>query len=140
LQGYTSAYYKFGLMQKEELVAVATFSKSRIMHDGPVYYRSYELERYASKLQTTVNGGLGKLLHHFIEQYHPAHVMTYAHRDWSEGLSYQKLGFHLAGYTSPQRFQVDTQTFDRFSKTENASLLTLYNAGSSKWILDRRPA
>jgi hypothetical protein len=47
LQQYATAYYKYGLYQHGQLMAVATFSNSRVMHDGPVPYRSYELVRFA---------------------------------------------------------------------------------------------
>jgi hypothetical protein len=142
LQQYVSAYYKYALVHKDEIVAVATFSKSRIMTDGVVPYRSYELIRFASETGTTVTGGLGKLLNNFIEQHQPAHLMTYADRDWSNGEGYHKLGFKEAGQTPPQLFWVDTQTLERKPVNDTPMPSDKYtrvmNAGNLKFVLDRR--
>lgn len=142
LQQYVSAYYKYALVFKDEIVAVATFSKSRVMTDGVVPYRSYELIRFASKTGTTVTGGLGKLLNYFIEQHHPAHIMTYADRDWSNGEGYHKLGFTEAGKTPPQIFNVDTGTNERLPVyvplLPHKNYVQVMNAGNIKFVLDRR--
>jgi hypothetical protein len=143
LQQTVVAYYKFGLYHHDELLAVATFSKSRIMTDGIVPYRSYELIRFASKTGYTVTGGLGKLLHLFIKEVNPAHIMTYADRDWSNGEGYTTLNFELKAATAPQQFYLNTQTLERISMQEgilkpNENRITITNAGSLKFILDRR--
>lgn len=140
LQQYVNAYYKYALVYKDELVAVATFSKSRVMNDGVTPYRSYELIRFASKIGTTVTGGLGKLLHYFIEQHHPAHIMTYADRDWSAGDGYIKLGFRQTGITPPQLFWTDTTTFERVPHTLpfREGYVRVWNSGNLKFVLDRR--
>lgn len=141
LQGVTSAYYKFGLMFKEELVAVATFSKARTMYDGPVYYRSYELERFASKAGTNVVGGLSKLLQHFIKSNHAQHIMTYADRDWSTGESYLKVGFNWVEETAPQVFYIDELNQSRITEnqiTNSQNKIKIHNAGSIKFVYDNR--
>ncbi len=147
LQYSTSAYYKYGLIYANELVAVATFSKSRIMHNRAVPYRSFELVRFASKSGMTVTGGLGKLLNHFIIIHHPAHLMTYADRDWSNGNSYRKIGFVPTGFTEPQLFYLNPVEQQRYyphrlptsfhneGEMLKAGYLKIYNAGSSKWEL-----
>lgn len=147
LQYSTNAYYKYGLTRKGELVAVATFSKSRIMHDGPALYRSYELVRFCSLKGTTVTGGLGKLLHHFINEHHPAHIMTYADRDWSFGEGYKKLGFVFDENTPAQHFFIHPSNMVRLyphrleqsgSELLQSGYVKVANAGNSKFILDRR--
>ena len=147
LQQNTNAYYKYGLYKQDELVAVATFSKSRVMTDSSALYRSFELVRFASLNGTTVNGGLSKLLHYFIEQHHPAHLMTYADRDWSNGNSYKKMGFIFLENTSPQDFFIHPDEMirlypQRLKETETELLqkgfIKIYNAGNAKFILDRR--
>jgi hypothetical protein len=147
LQQNTNAYYKYGLYKNDALVAVATFSKSRVMTDSSALYRSYELLRFASLQGITVNGGLSKLLHFFIEQYHPAHLMTYADRDWSIGNSYKKMDFVFLENTIPQEFFIHPDEMirlypQRLAETESELLkkgyLKIYNAGNAKFILDRR--
>jgi hypothetical protein len=141
LQGSTSAYYKYGLIHEGELVAVATFSKARTMYDGPVYYRSYELERFASKAGINIVGGLSKLFQHFIKTNHVKHIMTYADRDWSTGESYLKIGFKLIEETHPQCFYIDETTITRFTESQILTpnnKLKIYNSGSLKFIWDNR--
>lgn len=142
LQQYTSAYYKYALLYKDKIVAVATFSKSRVMTDGDVRYRSYELIRFASLTGTTVTGGFGKLLNYFIKQHHAAHIMTYADRDWSNGESYVKLGFTQTDITVPQVFYVDPKTLVRLRVTElpanGTAFIRVVNAGNIKYVLNLR--
>ncbi|MFI5221684.1 MAG: hypothetical protein ACHQK8_05120 [Bacteroidia bacterium] len=147
LQKYTTAYFKYGLKLKNQLVAVCTFSKSRIMTDSSALYRSYELVRYASLRGTTVTGGLSKLLKCFINEHHPAHLMTYADRDWSSGESYKKIGFKWIENTPPQLFFIHPlkmirQYPQRLNQTEeellNSGYIKIYNSGNAKFILDLR--
>jgi len=146
LQQWANAYYKFGLYNKKnELLAVATFSKSRVMIDGVIPYRSYELIRFASKSGITVVGGLSKLLSFFINQYQPAHLMTYADRDWSLGESYQKIGFKNVGYKMDETYWVHPNQLIRnkakpLTEQEYAQkgFLPIYTSGSIKYVLDRR--
>lgn len=142
LQGSTSAYYKYGLMVESTLVAVATFSKGRVMSDGPVYYRSYELERYCSLLHTTITGGLGKLLLHFIKAHHAVHLMTYADAAWSNGDSYLKLGFKKVAYNEPQLFYLyhsRRYAANRLpADIRQEECTAIYNSGTFKFILDKR--
>lgn len=143
LQQSVGAYYKFGLYHNTELVAVATFSKSRMMNDGVVPYRSYELIRFASKKGVTVTGGLSKLLTLFIQEVNPAHIMTYTDRDWGTGEGYEKLGFNCIEVTEPIPFYVNIKTLERitlkqFPVTMHHDWILIYNSGSSKFVLDRR--
>lgn len=143
LQQSVSAYYKFGLYHKIELIAVATFSKSRIMLDGVVPYRSYELIRFASKTGVTVTGGLSKLLSLFIQEVNPAHIMTYTDRDWGTGEGYEKIGFQLVETGKPIAFYVNTQTLERLTMKQSFAAtpvdwILVHNSGSNKFVLDRR--
>jgi hypothetical protein len=142
LQQYVTAYYKYGLYHKEELVAVATFSKSRIMQDEIIPYRSYELIRFASKAGITVTGGLSKLLRAFINEVHPAHIMTYADRDWGSGEGYEKLGFNQVANNPPSPFYINLTTLLRTNANqlirEGLTLpdeMLVFNAGSLKYTL-----
>lgn len=147
LQGATNAYYKFGLYHKEEMVAVATFSKSRVMHDGAMLYRSYEWERFANKNGFTVVGGMNKLLKHFLQLVHAQHIMTYIDKDWSDGSGYQKIGFKIIDETPPQTYWVKQDEWIRYSennppeevlKGKLKQYFKVHNSGSIKMILDLR--
>lgn len=142
LQGTTSAYYKFGLIHQNKIVAVATFSKARTMYDGPVYYRSYELERFATCSVINVIGGLSKLMKIFIETTQAKHIMTYIDRDWSSGEGFKKIGFVETETTLPQLFWINKNTHQRCFAKEithpGSAHVAVYNSGSLKMVFDNR--
>lgn len=150
LQGTTSAYYKYGLFLKDELIAVSTFSKSRIMHDGVVPYRSYEWERFACRNGISIVGGIGKILSAFIKEIHPAHIMTYIDKDWSTGSGYASIGFVRKEEILPQTYWVKPGEWKRYPihklpegiNAENDLKANGYvevkNSGSIKMVLDLR--
>ncbi len=158
LQGVANAGYKYGLFEGKHLVAIATFSKGRPMAREGGVYRSYELIRYCSLLNTTVVGGLDKLLKHFIKDKQPDDIMTYADRDWSDGSVYRQLGFERVDVSESQIFWVNPENgirvfpnkakqlieskgWDADEESDPASVLkargyrAVYNAGSIKFIL-----
>jgi hypothetical protein len=140
LQYYTNAYYKYALQCRGETVAVCTFSKSRIMHDGVVPYRSYELVRYAVAGNLIINGGLSKLLSHFISQHHPAHLMTYIDLDWGDGRSFLQLGFKEEAQLPAVEYILHPETFERIP-VERATVKypqRVWNSGSLKLVMDLR--
>jgi hypothetical protein len=119
-------------IQQSLLVAVATFAGGRQMRDGT---RSYELIRFASLRGYTVMGGLDKMLTFFEKEHNPDDIMTYADRDWSDGRSYEILGFERTETTKPQQLRLDIQNFKRYSINETEEdLIEIFNAGSIKYI------
>ncbi|MFD1142730.1 hypothetical protein ACFQ4C_16510 [Larkinella insperata] len=164
LQVLTNVKYKYGLFLParyfrvlsagfraeladcaELLVAVATFSHPRqITRDG-IPHRSVELVRFANLRDCTVVGGLDKLLKAFVVDFQPDDIMTYADRDWSDGRSYEKLGFQRLGETEPQAFWLHPGEWVRHypnrlpggvTENENAAeeYIPVYNAGSLKFV------
>ncbi|GEM_PF-625298 len=126
--GYARSRYKYGLCTKktegdlspDTLVCVATFSEPRIMIRGGVPVESFEWVRYASLDALRVNGGMGKLMSHFIKQIRPAEIMSYADIDWSTGFSYEKLGFKLLERTKPIEFFVERSLMKRYTRQQLA--------------------
>ncbi len=142
LQGSVSAYYKYALVIADTIVAVATFSKSRVMLDGAVPYRSCELVRFASLTGNTVTGGVSKLISRFMDDVKPAHLMTYADRDWGDGAGYRKLGFTVSGISEPILIYIDPKTMKRHSAKQSDSIdatwIPIHTSGSIKYVLDKR--
>jgi hypothetical protein len=99
--------FRYGLYHKGDLVSIAVFSTGRTMKFKGDQYRSFELLRTCHKQGLIVVGGLSKLIHYFEEQYHPNDVMTYVDKDWSDGLSFQAIGFEAVEETEPQSFWID---------------------------------
>nr|MBZ1362219.1 hypothetical protein [Dyadobacter fermentans] len=129
----------------EMLVAVATFSNARIFKQNGAPFRSHELIRFASLLNTNVVGALDKLLNAFIREKAPDDIMTYADLEWSDGRSYKRLGFEERGYMPPRkalvqladmrrvRMRVET---DQPAGEPSVEYLTVYNLGSIKYVRD----
>lgn len=108
LQGSAKARHRYALVFDGQFVAAATFSGKRRMTRRHEDYTSVELIRFATADGFTVQGGLSKLIKHFIKTILPSDVMTYADLDWSYGKGYTKLGFELVGQIPPAEIWLDT--------------------------------
>jgi hypothetical protein len=121
-----------------KLIAVATFSGARTMKVGErMGKRSYELIRFASLKGYVVVGGMDKLLKKFTEEHQPDDIMSYADRDWSDGRSYDKLGFLKIENSLSQTFYINLKTLERHPinwLTDGTTQLEIFNAGSMKFI------
>ena len=141
LQFSVGAKYRYGLTVGGKIVAVACFSGLRKMHNGIADYKSAELIRFANLLGTTVIGGFTKLLSHYIKLHKPNDVMSYADRDWSIGLAYERAGFTLIEATSPAAIIVEKNTLVRTFTHRLAEILKddeymeVFNTGNLKYIL-----
>lgn len=145
LQGATGAYYKIGMFDAGELIAVATFSKARIMQDKVVPYRSYEWERFATAGDLSIRGGLAKLLAFFIAEVHPAHLMTYIDKDWSKGQGFKAVGFIPETEISPRNYWIKAGEWIRFDENRRPKGLEdptangytrIQNSGSIRMVLN----
>ncbi len=150
IQGSARARHKYGLFYENELVAVATFSGTRIMRQHTAGYRSAELIRFASKPGFTVIGGLTKLIRHFTSQVKTDDIMSYADRDWSLGQAYEVARFSFHSLTPPSDLWLDTWTYKRYfhhrlpdiagpSDSDISKLdcrfVKIFNTGNLKYIL-----
>ncbi|SDG33402.1 hypothetical protein SAMN04487996_117186 [Dyadobacter soli] len=139
--------FTFDAMAEELLVAVATFSNARIFEQNNAPFRSHELIRFASLLNTNVVGALDKLLNAFIREKSPDDIMTYADLEWSDGRSYKRLGFEERGEMPPREVQVRVADMHRV-RTETThspekpaiEYLTVYNLGSIKYVKTIKPS
>ncbi|QOE32571.1 hef-like homing endonuclease [Klebsiella phage Muenster] len=91
---------RIGLYYDNELVALATYGKSR-------YDKKYEYELLRFCTKYSVPGGFSKIMKYFEQTYNPKSLMTYADLDWSNGNVYEKNGFEFVKYTEPSYFYVD---------------------------------
>lgn len=95
LQGNSPASIKLGLYFNDDLIALMTFGQKRrtIIGDKKKENNTFELIRFATKHNTQVIGGAGKLFSYFIKNYNPSKIISYSSNDISHGGLYQKLGF-----------------------------------------------
>ena len=98
--------------------------------------RSFELIRFATLQGYVVVGGMNKLLKAFIKEHQPDDIMSYADRDWSDGRSYDKLGFTKNENNLPQSFYINLKTLERssISLPLEDEYLKIFNTGSIKYI------
>ena len=92
IQGYRAASVIIGLKYQETIVCCMSFARN---------LEGYEIIRFFNILEHRVIGGASKILHYFIEQYHPSKITTFADRRFSTGELYKKLGFNLIKTTKP---------------------------------------
>ncbi len=134
LQGTVTSRYKLGLFEKNQLVAVATFSALRKMNHTE-NYKSAELIRFAVKAGYSISGGLSKLISFFATTHQPNDLMTYADRDWSAGEAYIKLGFKQKAILEPQVYMLDENLNRQLKKDDRTFVNEVFNTGSLKFIL-----
>jgi hypothetical protein len=157
LQGMVNAKLKYGLFLKPQyverfglldaegivhankplLIAIATFSGGRTMKEGERKgTRSFELIRFASLKGYVVVGGMDKLMRVFTDEHQPFDIMSYADRDWSDGRSYDKLGFSKIENSLPQTLYINLKTLERLPLNwlTDDEHLEIFNAGSIKFI------
>lgn len=102
IQGDDKSSIRLGAYYDNELVGVMTFSKLRkSLGYSNTNSNEYELLRFASN---SVIGLVGKFLKHFIKNYNPNKIISYADRRWSPialNTVYSKVGFKFVKATKP---------------------------------------
>ena len=122
IQGVDKSIVKLGLFNGDNLISVMTFNKSegrKRMSDG-----EWNLSRFCNKLGTTVVGGASKLLSHFIKEYTPKRIVSYADGDWSIGGIYYSLGFINISESKPDYKYVLNGTRKHKSNFRKSNLKT----------------
>jgi hypothetical protein len=97
IQGHVSSTIYLGAYYNDELVAVMTFKKENIKNH-------WELTRFASDYHYICQGIGGKLFKHFVRNYKPTEIKSFADRRWTvdeENNIYIQLGFKFDSYTNP---------------------------------------
>lgn len=98
IQGSCPAKIKLGLFFNDILCGVGTFGKARFNKKF-----EWELLRYSTSLNTTIVGGLSKIISFFIKTYNSNSIISYADRRWtySNKNLYKSLNFNLLNESLP---------------------------------------
>lgn len=107
LQGHCNAKVTFGLQYSGEYVAMMSFGMPRKIVNKKNEKDSWELLRFACKLNVNVIGGASKLLSHFEKSFNPKRLTSFADRRWSIGRIYSVLGFTLDHVSEPNYWYLD---------------------------------
>jgi len=147
IQGVGRANIHLGLYYEDDLVSVMTFLNGDISKNT----NGWELNRFCSKLNTSVIGAGGKLFKYFIKMYAPTAVTTFSDRRWSKTTPfYEKIGFKLVDQTTPNYWYIPPGTTTRIHRyalrkpekcavserelRESEGYLRIYDCGSSKYV------
>lgn len=126
LSGVSHSKANIGLYYDNELVSLMTFAKPRFNKK-----HEWEILRFCNKLNTQVVGGASKLFSHFVKEYNPNSIITYANRRYSDGNLYEKLGFAKIGESTPNYFYTlgkNLMSRMAFQKHKLSEKLTEYDA------------
>ena len=133
IQGNCPSKYRYGLFYNNELVSVMTFGGQRKLTNRKGSENDYELLRFCNKLNTTVIGGAGKLLKHFIKKHNPSTIISYADRRWSSGNMYEQLGFTHIRDSKPNYFYVvGDKRENRFNYRKDILIKEGYDANKTE--------
>ena len=117
IQGFVGSSIKLGLFYNDTLVSLMTFGKTRKNLGTKSQPNIYELLRFCNILNSNVIGGASRLFKHFVDNYQPKEILTYADRCWSQGKLYHELKFDLISKTEPNYSYYDMKCnkFNRFN-------------------------
>jgi hypothetical protein len=107
----TGDFLRYGAMHDKKIIAVMTFSKSRLAL-GSKSKNSIELLRFATDGRNHP-GIASKLFKTFIKEHDPQRVISYADRRWSEGRLYKSLGFIETTPTLPNYWYFEMNSLKR---------------------------
>ncbi len=134
LVGVAKGKYRYGLFHNSELMAVALFARSVPVQREEGTFQSHEMIRFCNRLGYYVQGGLSKLMSHFIREVNPDDIYTVVDRDWSDGKAFLKLGFTIVGETEPIRFWLDADG-ERIRYQPEPRSPSVINSGNIKLLL-----
>ena len=132
IQGTDKSNIYYGAYYNNELVGVITFNSRRNMtknNDG-----EFELSRYSTKQNYLIRGLASKFIKHFINEYHPSSIISFADRRWTLDVNnnlYTKLGFELT------KIFRSSDCICRISQLGFWVLVTEVNSDISKKLLKR---
>ncbi len=101
IQGAIDSKINIGLFDKNKLISLMTFGKSRFNKNY-----QYELYRFASKKYNSCVGCAQRLFKYFLRTYQPKSIISYANRRWAFAKSnvYQKIGFEFLRESEPNYY------------------------------------
>jgi hypothetical protein len=99
IAGNVPASINLGLFYNDKLISLMTFGKKRMTLKSQSSPDEYELLRFCNKINHAVVGGANKLFKHFINNYTPKKIISYANGDISNGGLYDILGFEKTGHS-----------------------------------------
>jgi hypothetical protein len=137
IQGDTKDKIRLGLYHQDELVSVMTFAKRKITKGDS----TWEITRFASKLDCQVVGGFSKLFKHFLNNYEYQRIVTFADLRWSSydqnNTVYFKNGFTYNSHTPPSYWYFyrsnNDKKFHRYNFRKNVLVNEGFDPSKTEW-------
>ena len=128
LQGYRDASVNYVLKHNNEIVYAASFSKHP-KHE-------WEIIRTCTKVGYFIPNSFSRIIKHFVDDYNPNSIMTFADRRYSTGMVYIKVGFKFSHNTKPNYFywrNNDIKSRYSCQKHKLSKILKLYDDNLSEY-------
>ena len=129
LEGYIPASVRLGLLHRNRLVQMMTFSH--------IQSCVYEVVSHCSLLNTHVVDGEWILFHYFIEHYHPKKIVTYSDFTHADN-TFGQLGFRAVSKSEPNYVWVnirnDTYRTSDTSTKLDSNYVKVYDSGNIEWM------
>ena len=155
IQGNVNSKVKIGLYYDNELVSLMTFGGLRVSMGSKSEDGSYEMYRFANKLNISVIGGFSKLLKYFIKTYNPKSILTFSDNRYFTGEIYKSNNFSFISETKPNYFYIikhkrenrfkyrkDILVSEGYDKDKSERQIMkerginrIYDCGNKKWLL-----
>jgi hypothetical protein len=136
IQGFVSGQLYIALIDnKNEIYSCMSCNSLRKSLGQNTEENSWELTRFANKLNVSVIGAASKLFKAFLKQYNPKLVISYADLRWSEGNLYNTLGFitnrkPTIGYHYMNNY---TKRYHRYKFRKSMLVKEGWNAELTEW-------
>jgi hypothetical protein len=138
LQGHRNAKITYGLFYENKLVQLMSFSNTRY-NKNLKNENEWEIIRGCPGSNTSVIGGISKLLKHFIRDYKPSKIFSYCDFNKFNGKSYEAVGMKFIGYTSPDKTWIVNgeaikRNPNRYQELKGNPVI--WGSGSKKYVLE----
>lgn len=98
LQKHQSAQVAYGLFYQDRLIQLMSFDQNSSKK------RSWKIVGSCAQVEVDVEGGLTKLLMHFVREHQPDSITCLCDFNRFTGHSYEQLGLKHIGYTTPDKY------------------------------------
>lgn len=136
IQGYIASTIYYGAYYNEQLIAIMCFKIKK--------NNNWEMTRFASDYNYICCGVGGKLFKHFIREYNPTIVETFADRRWTIDNKiniYHQLGFEFDGYTPPNYTYIignECKRYHKFGFKKKINTHKIYDCGLLKYVWEKK--
>jgi hypothetical protein len=149
IMGKGRSNFRIGLFYDDKLVSLMTFTKNNLSRKSK---DTWEINRFASLLNTNVVGAASKLFKFFLKNIDPVKVISYADNRWSTGELYKHLEFKKINNGTPNYWYIQSNILQRihrftlrktkkddrnlteFQIRTNQGYTRIWDCGSSKWL------